>query len=166
MCFISKKKKEKQKQEKITRLEEQAKRDIARAKKEQEEAMKAEEAKKMAAEKPVKKEEVKAEPVKKAPAKKAAPAKAVKAEVSEKKAPAKEKEVKDPENVKYHVSQNKDDKSEFFKQWRVRKEGSKKTIKYFPTQEEAIAYAKQLAKNNDTNIVIHKLDGTIRKQNY
>ncbi|WIF89064.1 DUF2188 domain-containing protein [Acholeplasma laidlawii] len=68
--------------------------------------------------------------------------------------------------VKYHVSQNKDEKSEFKNQWRVRKQGSQKTIKYFKTQAEAIAYAETLAENNDTSIVIHKRDGSIRKQDY
>lgn len=67
---------------------------------------------------------------------------------------------------KYHVSQNKDEKSEFFNQWRVRKSGSSKTIKYFRTQKEAIDYAKGLAKNAETDIVIHKTDGKIRKQKY
>ena len=37
--------------------------------------------------------------------------------------------------AKYHVSQNKDDKNPNFKKWRVRKEGSTKTIKYFETQK-------------------------------
>lgn len=67
---------------------------------------------------------------------------------------------------RYHVSLNKDAKSEFKGQWRVRKEGSKKTIKYFKTQVEAIKYAEELAENNDTSIVIHKRDGSIRKQDY
>jgi hypothetical protein len=67
---------------------------------------------------------------------------------------------------KYHVSQNKDDRSEFYKQWRVRKEGSDKTIKYFKTQKEAIEHAEVLAKNAGSSIVIHKVDGTIRKQDY
>jgi len=47
---------------------------------------------------------------------------------------------------KYHVSQNKDAKSNYYKQWRVRKEGSSKTIKYFETQAEAIDFAEDLAK--------------------
>jgi len=69
-------------------------------------------------------------------------------------------------NVPYHVSQNKDKKSKFNGQWRVRKQGSSKTIKYFSTQAEAIKYAEELAESNDTSIVIHKRDGTIRKQDY
>ncbi|HHT55645.1 MAG TPA: DUF2188 domain-containing protein [Acholeplasma sp.] len=68
--------------------------------------------------------------------------------------------------AKYHVSQNKDSKSPRFKEWRVRKQGSKKTIKYFKTQKEAIDYAEDLADKAGSSVVIHKLDGSIRKQNY
>lgn len=67
---------------------------------------------------------------------------------------------------KYHVSQNKDSESPQFKKWRVRKEGSSKTIKYFDTQKDAILYAQDLADNAGSSIVIHKVDGTIRKQTY
>lgn len=69
-------------------------------------------------------------------------------------------------NPKYHVSQNKDEKSANFKKWRVRKEGSDKTIKFFDTQKEAISYAEGLAKAADSSVVIHKVDGSIRKQDY
>lgn len=68
--------------------------------------------------------------------------------------------------ARYHVSQNKDDKSQFFKKWRVRKEGSNKTIKYYDTQKEAIEVADDLAEKAGTSIVIHKMDGKIRKQDY
>ena len=68
--------------------------------------------------------------------------------------------------AKYHVSQNKDDKNPNFKKWRVRKEGSTKTIKYFETQKEAIEYATDLAEKAGSTIVIHKVDGSIRKQDY
>jgi|GEM_PF-2187067 len=81
--------------------------------------------------------------------------------VETKKEPAK---VQKP--AKYHISQNKDENSPKFKHWRVRKQGSKKTIKYFATQKEAIAYADELADKAETSIVIHKTDGLIRKQNY
>ena len=73
---------------------------------------------------------------------------------------------KNDKAVKYHVSQNKDSKSKQYKKWRVRKEGSTKTIKYFDTQKEAIEYAEGLAESQEGSIVIHKVDGTIRKQNY
>ncbi len=68
--------------------------------------------------------------------------------------------------AKYHVSQNKDEDSENFKKWRVRKEGSTKTIKFFDTQKEAIAFAEDLAEKAGSSIVIHKVDGSIRKQDY
>ena len=68
--------------------------------------------------------------------------------------------------AKYHVSQNKDEKSPHYKKWRVRKEGSKKTIKFYETQKEAIEVAEDLAFKAGTTIVIHKVDGSIRKQDY
>lgn len=79
---------------------------------------------------------------------------------------AKEEPADDKKNKKYHVSQNKDARSDYYKKWRVRKEGSSKTIKYLDTQAEAIDYAQDLADKNDSSIVIHKLDGSIRKQEY
>mgnify|MGYP001409746955 FL=1 len=76
------------------------------------------------------------------------------------------KETKKQVTNKYHISQNKDEKSPRFKSWRVRKAGSNKTIKFFDTQAEAIKFAEGLAERNDGSIVIHKVDGTIRKQDY
>jgi uncharacterized protein YdaT len=73
---------------------------------------------------------------------------------------------KTPKVAKYHVSQNKDEDSDNFKKWRVRKEGSTKTIKFFDTQKEAIAFAEQLAESAGSAVVIHKVDGSIRKQDY
>lgn len=67
---------------------------------------------------------------------------------------------------RYHISQNKDENSEHFKEWRVRKEGSEKTIKFFSTQSEAIEYADNLTKTNGGHIIIHKVDGKVRKQYY
>lgn len=69
-------------------------------------------------------------------------------------------------NPKYHISMNKEEQSPYFKKWRVRKEGSTKTIKYFDTQKEAITYATDLAEKANTSVVIHKVDGSIRKQDY
>ena len=57
--------------------------------------------------------------------------------------------------AKQHIMP-KDDK------WQVKGEGNSKATKLFDTQEEAIAYAKQVAGNQDTQIVIHRADGTIR----
>lgn len=116
--------------------------------------------KKKKEEKPVVKEEKqpvtekKEEPVKEKP-------KAVEPKV-EKEEPVEEKEVKDI----YHISQNKSEKSPHFKKWRVRKANSRKTIQYFNTQAEAIDFAKDLADKIGGSIVIHKRDGTIRKQDY
>ena len=68
--------------------------------------------------------------------------------------------------ARYHVSLNNDKKSAHYKRWRVRKENSKKTIKFFDTQKEAIEYAEKLADAQNTSIIIHKVDGSIRKQDY
>ncbi len=73
---------------------------------------------------------------------------------------------KAPKIQKYHVSQNKDENTENFKKWRVRKEGSEKTIKFFDTQKEAIDFAAGLAESAGSSVVIHKVDGSIRKQDY
>jgi hypothetical protein len=75
-------------------------------------------------------------------------------------------EPKQEKPKKYHVSQNKEEGTENFKKWRVRKEGSTKTIKFFDTQKDAIAYAEELAESAGSSVVIHKLDGSIRKQDY
>ncbi len=80
--------------------------------------------------------------------------------------PVLESEKKEPKAAKYHVSQNKDPKSDNHRRWRVRKEGSEKTIKFFETQKEAIEYADGLAQAVGSSVVIHKLDGSIRKQVY
>lgn len=69
-------------------------------------------------------------------------------------------------NRQYHVSLNKDEKSDYYKKWRVRLEKSTKTIKYFDTQKQAIDFAEGLAKEYKTSVVIHKVDGSIRKQDY
>ncbi len=62
---------------------------------------------------------------------------------------------------RYHISKRKDDGK-----WQVKCEGAEKALKLFDTQEEAINYAKQVADNQDGSIVIHKVDGSIRKQKY
>ncbi|TVP85931.1 MAG: DUF2188 domain-containing protein [Acholeplasmataceae bacterium] len=80
-------------------------------------------------------------------------------------APAADKQ-KNAKPAKYHVSQNKNPRSETYRKWRVRKEGSDKTIKYFDTQKAAIAFAESLADSSGSSIVVHKLDGSIRKQHY
>lgn len=84
--------------------------------------------------------------------------------IKKKKSP-KAKETNIPNPV-YHISQNKEPRQKSYKLWRVRLEQSEKTIKFFNTQGEAIEYAENLAKNNNGSIVIHMLDGKIRKQKY
>lgn len=82
----------------------------------------------------------------------------------------KEEDIEDkvePEKFAYHITQVKNEKSEFYKMWRVRRSGSNKVIKHFKTQKEAIAEAKRYAEANEgASIVIHRVDGKIRKQKY
>lgn len=61
----------------------------------------------------------------------------------------------------YHVTKRENDGRE----WKVFIQGSDKVIKLFPTQQEALDYATQLAKNkNDGSTVrLHGLDGKMRK---
>ncbi len=123
--------------------------------------------------------EKKVEPASKVVEKKSEPAKTNVLEPSEKKqepkkvvvekkieVPVQEDVKKDLKAAKYHVSQNKDPRSESYRKWRVRKEGSNKTIKFFDTQKQAIEYAESLANTAGSSVVIHKMDGSIRKQDY
>ena len=61
----------------------------------------------------------------------------------------------------YHVTKRENDGRE----WKEFIQGSTKVIKLFPTQLEALEYAKHLCKNkNDGSyILLHGLDGKIRK---
>ena len=61
---------------------------------------------------------------------------------------------------KYHISLREDEK------WQVKCEGAEKALKLFDTQKEAIDYAKTVAGTQEGSIVIHKVDGKIRKQKY
>ncbi len=60
----------------------------------------------------------------------------------------------------YHVSSRDDGK------WQVKLSNGARPLKLFDTQAEAIAFAKEKAKNQDGYITIHKVDGKIRKQRY
>ncbi len=98
-----------------------------------------------------KKVEEKPAPVKKAPAKKAAP----KAEVKKEEAPSEDKPKR---NYKaYHIS-----KHPTLDKWQVKGTGSDKALKLFDTQEQAIQYAKQVAKNQGVSIRVHSKKGRIR----
>jgi hypothetical protein len=46
--------------------------------------------------------------------------------------------------------------------WGVRGEGNSKLTKVTPTQSNAIAVARDIAKNQKVEVVIHRRDGTIR----
>lgn len=61
----------------------------------------------------------------------------------------------------YHISKRKEDGK-----WQVKFANGERALKLFDTQAEAIAFAKEKAKNQDGAISIHKVDGKIRKQKY
>lgn len=46
--------------------------------------------------------------------------------------------------------------------WQVKREGSDKATKTFRTQQDAINYARDIAKNQQSELVIHRRNGTIR----
>jgi len=46
--------------------------------------------------------------------------------------------------------------------WAVRGKGNSKVTKVTSTQKEAIDVAREIAKNQQSEVVIHKRDGTIR----
>jgi len=46
--------------------------------------------------------------------------------------------------------------------WGVRKAGSDKVTKTFDTQQEAIDEARKIARNQNTELYIHRRDGRIR----
>lgn len=49
--------------------------------------------------------------------------------------------------------------------WRVQTDGSKKAYRTTSTQKEAIEIAKQVAKNNKSELLIHGKNGQIREKN-
>jgi hypothetical protein len=48
--------------------------------------------------------------------------------------------------------------------WQVKGEGNEKATKRFATKAEAEAYAKDVAKNQNSSVVAHKKDGKIQKK--
>ena len=58
----------------------------------------------------------------------------------------------------YHISKRKDGK------WQVKFANGQRAIKLFPTQAEAIVFAKKLAKSQDGSIRIHSVSGRLRKE--
>lgn len=117
--------------------------------------------------KPAEKPEEKKEPAKKAEAK-PAPKAAEKEEPAKKAEPkpaAKPAEKKEPAEAKrragapssYHISQHPNGG------WKVQGAKSEKALKIFPTQAEAIKYAKELAKSAGVPFRVHSRAGKIRK---
>lgn len=50
-------------------------------------------------------------------------------------------------------------------QWAVKGEGNNRATKVTQTQKSAIEIAKEIAKNNNSELVIHRPDGRIREKN-
>lgn len=61
----------------------------------------------------------------------------------------------------YHISFRPEEN-----RWQVKLGKGSRALKLFNTQDEAIDFAKEMAKSQEGFIVIHKLDGKMRKQRY
>ena len=48
--------------------------------------------------------------------------------------------------------------------WAVRKQGAVKATKVFSTQNEAVQFARNVARKQSGELFIHKADGTIRER--
>lgn len=80
---------------------------------------------------------------------------------TEEEAAQEEKEAADRKRPKnYHISLRADGK------WQVKLSKGAKPLKLFDTQAQAIAFAKEKARNQEGTITIHKVNGQIRKQKY
>lgn len=112
----------------------------------------------VAEKKVLKKDEVKKEAKKEV---KPAAKKEVKKETKTAAKPSKPAKSEKDEDKVYHIARRKTDRM-----WYVKAEGSPKALKKFFTQEEAVAYAKTVAGNNEGRIVIHKVDGSFKKLKY
>ncbi|MCQ2793344.1 MAG: DUF2188 domain-containing protein [Bacilli bacterium] len=76
---------------------------------------------------------------------------------SKKSEPKKEPSVKSSGKV-YHISQHPTENK-----WQVKLAKGEKALKLFDTQAEAIAYAKEISKNQGGSIRVHSMAGKIRK---
>jgi hypothetical protein len=47
--------------------------------------------------------------------------------------------------------------------WSVRKSGAERASKSFTTKESAVGYAREVSKNQGSELYIHKRDGTIQE---
>lgn len=85
--------------------------------------------------------------------------------------PAPSEKPKSKRNVNYNPNKYKDgvrvyhiSRSKFMsKYWQVKLAGGEKAIKIFPTQAEAITYAKELVRKQGGSIRIHSMKGQLRK---
>ncbi len=85
--------------------------------------------------------------------------------------PAPSEKPKTKRNVNYNPNKYKDgvrvyhiSRSKFMsKYWQVKLAGGEKAIKIFPTQAEAITYAKELVRKQGGSIRIHSMKGQLRK---
>jgi hypothetical protein len=46
--------------------------------------------------------------------------------------------------------------------WNVKKGGAERASKHFEKKEDAVKYGRQISKNQETELVIHKQDGRIQ----
>lgn len=46
--------------------------------------------------------------------------------------------------------------------WAVKREGSKRASRVLPDKRQALAYARNVARNEDSGVFIHRLDGTVQ----
>ena len=49
--------------------------------------------------------------------------------------------------------------------WAVKKSGAEKASRLFDTKEKAVAYGRELSKNEKTELYIHKSNGMIQNRN-
>jgi len=49
--------------------------------------------------------------------------------------------------------------------WAVRRTGAERATKLFETQKEAIDHARTIARKENTELFVHRKDGTIRERN-
>lgn len=49
--------------------------------------------------------------------------------------------------------------------WKVKKSGTERASKRFDLKKDAIEFAKRLCKNQNTELIVHKKNGSIEKRN-
>lgn len=66
-----------------------------------------------------------------------------------------------PKSVSRSATQHK---SSSGKAWSVRTSGSSRATRVFPTKEEAVGYARNVARKNGSEVYIHRRDGMIMEK--